>query len=109
VNTVVVGERGGGSLVDGLGWVQPVTRGLSVTPDDPKWLPPHVRPPALGGRGKLPVFVLEVAALNEGLTARRDPGNPHRHAFVEPSAAVSVPRLQELLCSGRMNWEEVRP
>lgn len=61
---------------DAEGLVHPETGGLSTTPDDPNLLPPHVRPPSLGGKGKLPVFVLEVRALDEQLSPRRDPRHP---------------------------------
>lgn len=48
--------------------------GMSVTPDDPAYLPPHVRPERLGGRGKLPVFVIAPSGLGSTLSYRPDPG-----------------------------------
>jgi hypothetical protein len=92
---------------DAGGLVQPRTGGLSTTPDDPSKLPPHVRPQSLGGKGKLPVFVLEVDALGEELTSRRDPEHPRRHAFIEPAAAMALAGLQRVLCSTRDNWKAV--
>jgi hypothetical protein len=92
---------------DAEGQVHPATGGLSTTPDDPRLLPPHVRPPSLGGKGKLPLFVLDVADLGNGLTARRDPGHPRRHAFIEPAATMAIVALQALLCGGRESWEAV--
>jgi len=87
--------------------VHPRTGGLSTTPDDPNLLPPHVRPASLGGKGKLPVFVLDVAALDERLASRRDPKHPRRHSFIEPAETMALTVLQALLCTGRRNWEVV--
>lgn len=92
---------------DSDGMVHPKTGGLSTTPDDPGRLPPHVRPPSLGGRGKLPLYVLEVEGDGGGLAARRDPKHPHRHAFIEPTVSMALTALQALLCSGRDDWEVV--
>lgn len=89
------------------GSVRPATGGLSTTPDDPRLLPPHVRPPSLGGLGKLPVFVLDVASLGAELTARRDPVHPRQHAFIEPACIMLLTKLQALLCDGRTAWEVV--
>ena len=91
---------------DSTGQVQPATGGLSTTPDDPGLLPPHVRPPNLGGKGKLSIFVLDVADMDQHLVARRDPKNPRKHAFVEPSVAMALGTLQELLCGSRGAWQE---
>jgi hypothetical protein len=92
---------------DSAGQVRPATGGLSTTPDDPSFLPPHVRPANLGGRGKLPVFVLDVADMDQELVACRDPKNPRKHAFIEPSIAMFLTTFQERLCRGRSNWREV--
>ena len=92
---------------DQVGRVHPETGGLSATPDDPNALPPHVRPPSLGGRGKLPIFVVEAAALQSDLAVRRDPKHPLRHAFIEPSARMALSSLQEYLCGSRTHWKEV--
>jgi hypothetical protein len=92
---------------DAEGLVHPKTGGLSTTPDDPDLLPPHVRPASHGGKGKLPVFVLEVAVLDAQLSARRDPKSPRRHAFIEPAASKALTALQALFCSGRADWEVV--
>lgn len=92
---------------DSNGLVQPETGGLSTTPDDPSLLPPHVRPPSFGGKGKLPVFVLDVAVLNDKLSSRRDPKHPRSHAFIEPRVTMTLTVLQEILGAGRGNWEIV--
>ncbi len=91
---------------DDAGQVQPKTGGLSTTPDDPGLLPPHVRPISLGGQGRLPLFVLDVADLDPSLVARRDPKHPRRHTFIEPSAAMALSAFQERLCGGRNAWQE---
>ncbi len=90
---------------DANGQVHPATGGLSTTPDDPSLLPPHVRPPRLGGKGRLPVFVLDVECLGAKLTSRRDPKHQTRHAFIEPAASMALAALQTLLCAGRENWK----
>ncbi len=87
--------------------VHPGTGGMSVTPDDPARLPPHVRPPWLGGQGKLPVFALDFAAIGALLGVRLDPKHPERHAFVEPAMMMTVDEYQAALCSTRASWREV--
>jgi hypothetical protein len=90
---------------DAAGQVHPETGGLSTTPDNPNLLPPHVRPVSLGGRGKLPVFVVDVGQLGPLLAPRRDPKNPVKHAFIEPGRGMALSDLQELLCRTRVAWE----
>jgi hypothetical protein len=53
--------------------VHPGTGGMSVTPDDPARLLPHVRPRWLGGQGKLPVFALDFGLIAAPLGVRLDP------------------------------------
>jgi hypothetical protein len=89
------------------GQVHPATGGLSTAPDDPNLLPPHVRPPSLGGKGMLPVFVVDVKNLGEELATRRDPKHVRKHAFIEPAATMALNSLQVLLCAGRDHWEVV--
>lgn len=72
---------------DEAGRIRPRTGGLSAAPDDPALLPPFLRPRSLGGTGKLPIWVLEVACLDGPLTFRRDPSNPLEHVFIEPASA----------------------
>lgn len=92
---------------DQAGLVSPLSGGLSATPDDPKLLPPHVRPASLGGRGRLPVYKLDVANLHDDLAARRDPKHPRKHALIEPAKTMTLSALQSLLCNGRGSWEMV--
>ena len=87
--------------------VHPGTGGMSVTPDDPARLPPHVRPQSLGGRGKLPVFELSAAAIGPPLGVRLDPKHPERHAFLEPLNELTIHEYQDALCSTRPSWREV--
>ncbi len=94
---------------DGNGQVHPRTGGLSTTPDDPALLPPHVRPPSLGGQGKLPLFVLEVIQLDISLVPRRDPKSPLKHAFIEPGEVMALSKMQEHLCDTRAAWREATP
>ena len=78
---------------DDRGDVHPETGGMSVSPDDPRNLPQHRRPPSLGGPGKDPVFVVFVIAdvdVGASLVFRPDARNPGRHGFVEPAAIVTV-------------------
>ncbi|HEY5959169.1 MAG TPA: hypothetical protein VIV60_21575 [Polyangiaceae bacterium] len=86
-------------------FVHPRTGGLSTTPDDPALLPPHVRPPSLGGKGKLPLFALDVSLLDNSLTPRRDPKNPNKHAFIEPDSTMELSALQGHLCGSRHAWQ----
>lgn len=91
---------------DDTGRVHPHTGGMSTTPDNPAWLPPHVRPASFGGKGRLPIFVIELPCLTESLALRRDPRNPLKHAFIEPAAAMLLSDLQAHLCNSRTAWQE---
>ncbi len=81
--------------------------GLSVTPDDPRLLPPHVRPPRFGGRGKLPVFALPMDCLGTSLAYRPDPERPERHGFVEPGELMDLGEYQAALGATQPSWREV--
>jgi hypothetical protein len=92
---------------DHVGQVLSGRGGLSVTPDDPKLLPPHVRPPRFGGKGKLPVFELPTASLGALLRYRPDAERPDRHGFVEPAAPVAFSDYQAALAASQSAWEAV--
>lgn len=89
------------------GSVRPGTGGMSVTPDDPRRLPPHRRPRALGGEGKDPVFVIHDTALGERLGHRPDPSRPGAHGFVEPALPVPAEQYQQALCDTGPRWRLV--
>jgi hypothetical protein len=90
---------------DDQGTVSPETGGLSVTPDDPAFLPVHLRPKALGGQGKLPVFKIPVAALGALLAYRPDPKGPDRHGFIEPLRVMLLDAYQAALAATAPSWE----
>lgn len=104
----MLGVRPGVALrPDDTGRVVGGQGGLSVTPDDPMRLPPHVRPPRFGGKGKLPVFELPAGSLGGALSYRADPEHPERHGFVEPGAPMHLSEYQSALASTQSGWEEV--
>ncbi|MFH1865038.1 MAG: hypothetical protein ABIK85_04075 [Candidatus Eisenbacteria bacterium] len=89
---------------DDKGNVHPGTGGMSVSPDDPRNLPQHRRPPSLGGTGKDPMFVIADVDLGASLVFRPDARNPGRHGFVEPASIVAVEAYQRALCDTAPNW-----
>jgi len=52
---------------DAAGNVQPAQGGISVTPEDPSRLPPHLRPIRLGGQCGLPLFKIDDGSLGRAL------------------------------------------
>lgn len=94
-------------LPDDSGSVRGGGGGLSVTPDDPARLPPHLRPGRLGGRGKLPVFETSVNSLGSSLGYRADPGHPDRHGFIEPAYVMLLDELQLALAATAPAWKAV--
>jgi hypothetical protein len=88
------------------GLVQPLSGGLSVSPDTIANLPQHRRPPAHGGTGKDPVFVIDSRLVPEPLSYRPDPGHSE-HGFIEPAAVMPLEQYQSRLCKTRTLWSRV--
>jgi hypothetical protein len=86
--------------------VHPENGGISVTPDDPARLPPHLRPESLGGFGRLPVFALEMRQLGMSLAYRPSRRKPDRHGEIEPSMTMPLTAYQDALCATEPDWEE---
>ncbi len=82
--------------------------GLSITPNDVKLMPPHVRPRSAGGLGNLPVFEIELTSIAGKLSYRADPKHPLSHGFVEPAHAMPVVDYQTALCTTATSWKELR-
>jgi hypothetical protein len=102
-----LGVRAGVDITpDRDGFVAPGTGGLSVTPDDPSLLPPHVRPAHLGGRGMLPVFGIETGKLTGALSYRPDPRHPRTHGFLEPAQVEQINVYQTNLQTTAPDWRE---
>lgn len=89
------------------GDVHPRTGGMSVTPEDPKLLPAHRRPPAFGGWGKDPVFEIAERDLGKDLAYRPDEGREAFHGFVEPGYPMPLDSYQEALCETAPLWRMV--
>jgi len=89
------------------GDVKPRSGGMSVTPNDARLLPLHLRPERLGGKGRLPVFELHVADVVDALVVRRDPRNVEKHAFIEPGALMQLVAYQAALASTRTSWRRL--
>jgi hypothetical protein len=84
--------------------LQPGTGGMSVSPDDPNHLPPFRRPPALGGRGKDPVWVIDTADLGMELQFRQDSST---HGLIEPAHPTMLKEFEEALARTRARWQRV--
>jgi hypothetical protein len=100
-----LGVRPDGDIAIGAdGMVAPETGGMSVALETPLNLPPHRRPPTLGGWGRDPVWQVEENELPSVLLCRPDPKDPLRHGFVEPIEAMSLDDFQEALATSRGFW-----
>lgn len=79
--------------------------GMSVTPNDPAGLPPHLRPISLsGGQSTLPVFSIAVSKLGEDLRFQPAKKHPERHGLVEPSMAMKFDAYQDALGATVAQW-----
>lgn len=76
--------------------------GLSVAMDDPRGLPKHRRPQALGGEGRDPVFSLPVRAVGNVMNVNED--RPP-HALIEPAKLCSLEEYEAALAGTRPSWE----
>jgi RHS repeat-associated protein len=94
--------------LDAQDTVKPETGGVSVSPDSPMNLPPHRRPPDVGGSGKDPVWCIRVCDLGPNLNYRADPKNPTGHGFIEPTYPMSFNAYQNALANTRDRWRRVR-
>ncbi len=92
---------------DATGLVHPGRGGMSVTPNDPARLPPHLRPTRLdGGMSVLPVFWIQRDDLGADLSYRPDVKKPLKHGLVEPSAPVALGNFQSALTATVESWEK---
>lgn len=90
---------------DGEDRVHPTRGGISVAPEDPARLPPHLRPIRLGGQCGLPLFRIEDASLGQELAYRPDPKKPTRHGMIEPAASMLLRAYQGALAATAPDWE----
>ena len=67
---------------------------MSVSPNGPRNLPSHRRPPTLGGTGKDPVWRITIADLGIDLQYRPDPARAG-HGFVEPVRLMTLSEYQQ--------------
>lgn len=77
---------------------------MSVSPDDPRHLPPFRRPPEHGGTGRDPVFELDEQVLGSDLVYRPDPLDPERHGFIEPAREMAIDEFQLALAATQASW-----
>lgn len=83
------------------GNVHPGPHGLSVTPDDPRGLPRTLRPTALGGKAKDPLWELDDDDLPDGLVFNDDEPT---HGFVGPSKEMPAEEFTRLVHGLRDKW-----
>ena len=92
------------------GTVHPRDGGLSVVPDDPGLLKPHIRPTWLGGRSTKPLWVIADDSLPPNLLYVPDSGSgPVAHGLIKPRVQMLAGDFQAALANTRPHWEEVRP
>lgn len=88
--------------VDGEGLVHPQGEGLSVAHASPENLPYGRRPPALGGKGKHPVWELETDELPDYLDYTYESGK----GLIEPSYVMEIDDYQVAIEETRDLWRE---
>ena len=92
----------------------PGTGGMSVSPDS-VWNVPHHRRPRGMGRGSTGpsqdcVFRIENDALAfASLSARLDPPDSRKHAFVEPLVMIKLEDYTSVLVSTQSSWRRAWP
>ncbi len=91
---------------DASGSVSPGKGGLSVAPDDPARLPPHLRPIRYGGACGLPLFRIHASSIGEMLVYVADPRRPERHGTIDPARTMHVDAYQTSLASTAPTWQE---
>lgn len=96
-----LGVRAGIDIQVISGEVHPDQCGLSVAPDDPRWLPRFRRPRELGGTGADPVFAVDEIDLGPDLVYRSNPLDPERHGFIEPARVMTVGEYERALAAIR--------
>ena len=98
---------------DTSGVVHPGQGGLSVAPCS-MWKLPHHRRPLPMGRGSTGsardcVYSLPFDRVPIELTARPDPMQPFKHAFIEPGSSVVLEDYDNALAGTRTQWQRVWP
>lgn len=91
--------------IDGHGYVQPCTGGMSITADSIDKLPGHRRPPEFDGTGKDPIYCIEHARIPNSLFVRQD--GPRHHYLVEPAYECLFVEYQCELHLTRPQWSKV--
>lgn len=105
VRPPVIGVKRGDIPTDASGRVVPNSGGLSVTPDDPAFMPEEFRPETLdGGLSRLPLFMIQAGEIGSDLQIRPDPRKPRTHHFFEPVRAMHIDAYQGVLCATAPRW-----
>jgi hypothetical protein len=80
---------------------------MSVAAEDAQNLPPHRRPPALGGIGRESVFVAQERDVTKPLRYRPDPARSEEHGFIEPKAEMMLGAFRLALCDTKPIWKRL--
>ncbi len=97
-----LGVRDDDIPVDDEALVYPQTGGMSVNLR-PESLPVHRRPKALGGESDDPLWIIDEAALINGLRYHDDP-EEEGHGFIEPAWVMRIDEYEDLLALTRVDW-----